>query len=73
MAECLVLYKNAPIMIERGVFPRDLIQFALSKLDVIRATNWLTAHGATCNASTVYVPLFIFLVIGLVATKEPTS
>jgi len=39
VTECLILYKNVPIVIEGRAFSKDLIQFNLSEFNVIIRMN----------------------------------
>ena len=57
MIECLALYKHVPIVIAKHEFLRDLIQFDMSKFDVILGIDWLSVYGANIDCKDLKVTL----------------
>jgi len=55
--ECSILYKRVPIMIGEQGFPINLIQFGMSKFDIILGMDYLTTHGANVDCRNLKVTL----------------
>jgi len=55
--ECPILYKHVHIVIDEHEFPRNLIQFDMSKFGIILGMDWLTTYGASIDCKDLKVTL----------------
>jgi len=47
--QCRIFYRDVPISIGGTIFPGDLIEFNLSKFDIILGMDWLHTYEANID------------------------